>query len=155
MLIEEVMARVVATIDVNDTLAEAGKQMLAFSAGALPVLSHGRLVGVLTDRDLAVRATARGLEPRRVRVREVMSHDPITCSARQSVEAAAALMQLHRVRRLVVIDGAGQPAGIIAVDDLALRPESGALALAVLQHLQQHRDAELDSRFGSNLERSH
>jgi len=139
-----VMSHRAISVDANDTLVEAAERMRAQVVGVLPVLSHARLAGVVTDRDLAVRAVARGLDPRSARVREVMTADPVTCHPGESVEVAAGLMQHHGIRRLVVIDQSLLPVGILSVDDLALYPETGLLALQVLSQTATSRTTELD-----------
>jgi CBS domain-containing protein len=102
------------------------------------------LVGVLTDRDLAIRAIAQGLDPKKTHVRDVMTPEPLTVGRDERIETAAALMESHALRRLVVVDDWQRPAGILAVEDLSLFPETAPLAIAILRRLYGARSVELD-----------
>jgi CBS domain-containing protein len=99
---------------------------------------------MVTDRDLAVRGAARGLDARASQVREVMTKGPITCLPGEPVEAAVALMRRHGIRRLVVVDRALEPVGLLSIDDLALCPETRELAAELLTRVVALRSVELD-----------
>jgi CBS domain-containing protein len=144
MRVEELMSHQANTIDADQTLVEAAQRMRDSVVGALPVLSCGRLVGVVTDRDLAVRAVAWGLDVNHIHVRQVMSHGPVTCLPGESVEAAVDLMRHHQIRRLVVVDDSLLPIGLLSVDDIALFPETAPLAIQVLTRVPATRSVELD-----------
>lgn len=148
MQVDEVMSHRVTVVEADATLSEAAERMRAAVVGALPVVSCGRLVGMVTDRDLVVRGLARNLDGA-THVREVMTHNPVTCLGRESADAAAALMRRHEIRRLVVIDESLLPVGVLSVDDLALYPETGALAIQVLSRLPEARGLELDGSLES------
>jgi CBS domain-containing protein len=143
MRVEEVMSHRAMVIDADGTLREAAERMRVAVVGALPVLSNGRLVGMVTDRDLALRGLCHGLDCR-AHVREVMTRDPVTCLPGESVEEAAELMRSKAIRRLVVVDESLEPIGVLSVDDLALFPETCRLAARVLAHLPEGRGMELD-----------
>jgi CBS domain-containing protein len=103
------------------TLAEAAKKMASQDIGSLPVCSDKRkLVGIITDRDITVRAVARGLDPNQTRVQDVMTREVLSCRADSAVEDACELMESRQVRRLVVTDGEGAPIGILSLGDIAL-----------------------------------
>jgi CBS domain-containing protein len=144
MRVEEVMSHRVVTVDADDTLTEAAERMRTAVVGALPVLSYGRLVGMVTDRDLVVHAIARRRDGERTRVREVMSRGAITCLPAEDVDEAAARMRQHEIRRLIVVDESELPVGLLSVDDFALYPETAVLALQVLSRVTQMRSVELD-----------
>lgn len=119
MQIEDVMTRGVETISPNATLKEAAEKMRDQAIGALPVVEAERLVGMLTDRDITVRATAEGRDPKEVTVAEVMTEGVVTVGADEPIEVAEQLMESSAVRRLVVVDPQGRPAGMLSLDDLA------------------------------------
>jgi CBS domain-containing protein len=97
--------------------------------GLLPVCSDDdRLVGMLSDRDIAVRAVAEGLDPWTCKVRDVMTPNIVYCTEDQDVAEAAQLMKENQIRRLVVLDRNKQLAGIVSLGDLAV--ESGDEQLA-------------------------
>jgi nucleotide-binding universal stress UspA family protein/CBS domain-containing protein len=128
VLVKDVMTPTVEVIGPTTTLEEAAARMRALNIGMLPVRAGNALVGVITDRDMAVRAMAQGLDPKAAEVGGVMTPGVVSCFDDQSVEEAASIMATYRVRRLVVVDGAMRPMGIISLDDVAAGAENPALA---------------------------
>src|ERR1700704_2369743 len=108
------------------SLAEAAKKMASQDIGSLPVGSDKRkLLGIITDRDIHVRAVARGLDPTQTKVQDVMTKDVLSCRADSAVEEACRLMERQQVRRVVVTDGEDAPIGILSLGDLALSLRGG------------------------------
>ncbi len=132
MLVREVMTRHAATIDVGDTIGEAARRMRQLGVGALPILEEGTLAGIVTDRDLAVRGVAEGVDPERTPVRVAMTPQVIACVEDDDIEDAARRMEESAVRRLMVLDREGHLSGMLSVEDLA--DASVALAAEVLRH---------------------
>jgi CBS domain-containing protein len=124
----------------EDTLTEAAEQMKRLNVGMLPVCRDDHLIGVLTDRDIAIRGVANGLDPKQTKVRSIMSRLIISCFADQDQEAAATIMESHRVRRLPVLDRDDQLIGIISLSDLAARTGDEDLASRVLERLAAQRE---------------
>ncbi len=120
MLVRDVMTRGVETIAPTDSLRTAAQKMSALDIGPLPVVEGERVVGMVTDRDITVRATAEGLDPHSTRVRDVMSTEVVSCHEDQDVGQAAQMMRDKQIRRLVVLDRQGRLAGIVALGDLAV-----------------------------------
>ncbi len=133
MLIGDVMTRRVETIGPDATLQQAAEQMRSLGIGALPVTEAGRLVGMLTDRDITVRATAAGRDPTVATVGETMTRGVVTVRATDPLVSAERLMEEKAVRRLVVLDALNQVTGMLTLDDLAVIPNSSR-AGAALQH---------------------
>jgi CBS domain-containing protein len=122
MLVKFIMTPNVECVSVETTLQDAARKMKWLDVGTMPVCGdQGRLVGMLTDRDITIRATAFGLDPRVTQVREVMTKDVITCLEDQDLQDAMKLMEKHRVRRMVVLNSEHRLAGIISLGDLAIR----------------------------------
>ncbi|MCC7537648.1 MAG: CBS domain-containing protein [Deltaproteobacteria bacterium] len=117
------MTRAVEAIGPDTSLVEAARFMRDESIGFLPVLEEGRLVGVITDRDITVRATADALDAQSTRVGSVMTKPVVTISESESIYEADALMERHTIRRLVVLDGRGALCGVLSLDDLAVLPD--------------------------------
>jgi CBS domain-containing protein len=113
----ETMTRDVESTTPDATLQVAADQMRARSVGALPVRYGGRLVGIITDRNIVVRATAAGRDPAVTQVRDAMTPHVVTCFENQSIEEATALMEALKVRRLPVLNRQEQLAGIVTLDD--------------------------------------
>jgi CBS domain-containing protein len=136
MKVGQVMTSDVITIGPEATLTEAARRMRGLDIGPLPVADGGRLVGMLTDRDIAVRATAEGRDPQDTRVSDVMTRDVVCCFEDDDVLQAARAMAQYRKRRLVVVDGAGRVVGIVSLGDLALRARN-ELAGEALEAISQ------------------
>jgi CBS domain-containing protein len=139
-----------ATIGEFETVPNAAELMRANVIGTLPVVEHGRLLGIVTDRDLVVRAMARGESPWDLRVRDVMTPAPAVCTPEEPIARVVERMIARRVRRLIVVDE-GAVAGLLSVDDLVLRDETQSLALRLMAHLAVIR-GELDSPFAEAMQ---
>jgi CBS domain-containing protein len=120
MRLSNIMTGSIETVQPGATLAEAAKKMASQDIGSLPVCSERRVVGIITDRDITVRAVARGLDPNQTRVQDVMTKDVLSCSADSEISAACELMEKRQVRRLLVTDGEDTPVGIVSLGDIAL-----------------------------------
>ncbi|HEU4459090.1 MAG TPA: CBS domain-containing protein [Methylibium sp.] len=117
--VAEVMTRDVVCVSPDDTLQTAAARMDELNVGALPVCRDGRLLGLLTDRDIAVRACAVGLSPRTTRVDDVMTEPCRYCTPSQAVDAVLRQMGDLQIRRLPVLDDHEKLVGIVALGDLA------------------------------------
>ena len=130
MIISEVMTREVRVASPDDTLECVACVMEEGDFGSLPVAENDRLVGMLTDRDITIRAVARGLAPQDSKVGEVMSRDVRYVYDDESVGDVAQVMGDLHVRRLPVLDRDKRLVGIVSLGDLALsKPTSAGDAL--------------------------
>ena len=136
MLISEVMTRKVVIASPDDSLQRAAELMDDIDAGFLPVGENDRLVGMVTDRDITVRATAAGLAPEECTVRDVMSPDVKYVFEDQTVEEVARTMGGLQVRRLPVLSREKRLVGVVSLGDLALKKESSASM--ALKGVSQH-----------------
>ncbi|WP_244464994.1 CBS domain-containing protein [Candidatus Filomicrobium marinum] len=124
------MTRQVVLIHPNTTILDAAKKMRAEDVGALPVGENDRLIGMVTDRDTAMRAVAEDRAPAETTVREVMSDDVYYCFEEDDAEVAAASMARHQVRRLPVLNADKRLVGFVALADFGRKePQSGQTAL--------------------------
>jgi CBS domain-containing protein len=94
--------------------------MTLLDVGMLPVCKRDQVVGTLTDRDITIRATARGEDPSSIHVQDVMTSEVIECSEDCLVSEAARMMQDHQIRRLIVLDRGHHLVGIVSLGDLAV-----------------------------------
>lgn len=118
MQVREVMSKDVTLVDPQTTIREAARHMRDEDIGALPVGENDRLVGMVTDRDIAIRAVADDKAPQ-TPVREVMSQGITYCFEDDDVDAAAELMSQHQIRRLPVLNRDKRLVGMVALADLA------------------------------------
>ena len=119
--IAEVMTRDVEVISPNESLQHAAQMMDELNVGALPVCDGKDLVGMITDRDITVRATAVGLRPSDTSVAEIMTEQTRWCTEDQSVDEVLKQMGDVQIRRLPVMNAAHELVGIVSLGDLATR----------------------------------
>ena len=120
MEIKDIMMRSVETIEPDESISEAAAKMAAQNIGFLPVSQDGALLGVLTDRDIVVRAVARGFDPEQTIVEEVMTSTVVSLPESSDLEDASELMESRHVRRLIVTDDKDMPVGIVSMDKIAM-----------------------------------
>jgi CBS domain-containing protein len=133
----EAMTPDVVTVAPDAPLTEAARLMRESDVGPLPVCEGKRIVGMLTDRDITVRAIAEGRDPNITRVAEVMTPEVTCCQEGDDVERAAQLMQSAQLRRLLVVDAEGRLAGIVSLGDLALQTGDDELSGQTLERVSE------------------
>lgn len=126
MNISQVMTRDVQVGSPDDTLQKAAQMMEDCDFGVLPIEENNQLVGMLSDRDITIRAVAKGFDPEKHEVREIMTRDVKYISEDESVEDAAQMMSALKVRRLPVVDSREHLVGIISLGDLAISDDDVA-----------------------------
>ena len=122
MKVSKCMTREVQLVNPTQTIRDAARMMAELDAGALPVQQDDRLVGMITDRDIAVRAVAQGKSPD-TPVEDVMSREVLYCFDDQEIEDVARNMGEVKVRRLPVVNRDKRLVGIVSIGDLALKEE--------------------------------
>ena len=135
MQVKDVMTRGAEVVRPDATLQEAANKMKSLDVGPLPVCDGDKIIGMLTDRDITVRATAKGLDPKQTRVQEVMSKELITCLEDQDVKEAAELMQSKQIRRVPILNKDKRLVGMLSLGDLAHRTQDSKLAGKTLEEV--------------------
>lgn len=130
MKITEVMTRDVETVSPQQTVREAAAFMLSSDAGGIPVVEDDRVIGMITDRDIAVRGVAEGRGPD-TQVRELMTADVTCASEDDDVEDIAMRMSDEQVRRLPVVDQQGKLIGIVTLADISRSDQGEAASVAL------------------------
>src|SRR5215510_7768194 len=128
--VSDYMTRDVTVVTPNDTLQQAAKIMAQMDCGCLPVGENDRLVGMITDRDIAVRAVAAGKSPTTA-IRDVMSQEVKYCFEDDDVEEVAENMADIKVRRLPVLNREKRLVGIVSLGDIALFDGAGSAGSAL------------------------
>jgi CBS domain-containing protein len=131
MQVHEVMTKNVKIVSPTATIDKAASLMGEIDCGALPVGENDRLVGMITDRDITLRAVAKGRVPAQCTVREAMSPDIKYVFEDETSEAAAQNMSRLQVRRLPVLNRQQRLVGILALGDLAVKEDGPAPASAL------------------------
>jgi CBS domain-containing protein len=138
MQLKDIMTPKPECIRPDDTLQNAAARMRDLDVGPLPVCGDDdRLAGMITDRDIVVRAVAEGKDPRTTRVREAMTEEFIYCFEDQDVQEAARGMQEHQVRRLLVMNRDKRLVGIVSLGDLATESGDARKSGEVLQDVSE------------------
>lgn len=119
-IVREIMTAGARCVTPDTSLAAAAKLMGDLGVGSLPVCDRDRLIGMLTDRDIAIRAVSLGANPRKTTVREVMSSEVVYIFEDADIEEAALLLRSGKIRRLPVLNRAKRIVGIISLGDLAV-----------------------------------
>ncbi len=120
MQVSDVMTREVECTRPDATVREVSRRMSELEVGPMPVCDDGRLIGMITDRDITLRAIAEGSNPDTTPVRDVMTQGIYYCFDDQDVSEAAEMMKDKQVRRLAVFDRAKRLVGIVSLGDLAV-----------------------------------
>lgn len=116
--VRDIMTSNPTTVGPDASVVEAGRLMASEDVGSLPIVDGDRLVGVVTDRDIAVRVVAEGRDPNTTTVGEIASRDPVTVEPDEDLDEALSEMARNQVRRLPVVEG-DRLVGIVAQADVA------------------------------------
>ncbi|KIC23636.1 MULTISPECIES: CBS domain-containing protein [unclassified Leisingera] len=138
MLVHEIMTVPARFAAPQDSVGSAVQQMQNLGIGVLPVVEEGRVVGILTDRDLVLALAGQDSALEGLPVAAVMTPGVVCCQAEDTVEAAAALMGDHQIRRLPVLDEEGRLAGLLSITDIAVHA-SEQLAGEALGEIAEYR----------------
>ncbi|HXG21648.1 MAG TPA: CBS domain-containing protein [Methylomirabilota bacterium] len=133
MKVRDIMTSQVEIIHPDVTLQEAATKMSQLDVEPLPVCDGEQLIGMLTDRDITVRATAKGCDPTATTVREVMTPEVVYCFDDQDVETAAQMMEMRQIRRVPVLNRGKRLVGIVSLSDLAVEIGNRDLAGETLE----------------------
>ena len=128
MNVSDVMTRAVDYIGADESVREASWRMKNLAVRALAVVTDSEAVGLVTDRDIALRLGAEGLDPEETRVAAVMTRGIVVCREEDDLRIAARMMERRRIRQLVVINRKGRLSGIVSAGALAERLPPAAAA---------------------------
>ena len=135
MNVSEVMTPNPRTLELSDTLQDAARIMRDEDTGAVPVCEEGRVVGMVTDRDIVIRAIADG--DFEATMDDIVSEDVVTVTAEMTTTAAAELMSEHQIRRLPVVDADENIIGILSLGDLAVKEGRDSRMGETLEHISE------------------
>ena len=135
MKVSDAMSRDVAVASPTESIRNVAKIMAKIDAGSLPVGENDRLVGMITDRDIAIRAVAQGKAPT-TKVRDIMSEEVLYCYDDQDLDEVAKNMSEMKIRRLPVVNREKRLVGIISLGDLARNEDAGKTGETV-SHISQ------------------
>ena len=131
MKVKDIMSTKVESLLPYNSLRLAARKMSELNIGSMPIVENGKLLGIITDRDISVYAIAVGYGPQSTEVQKIMTKEVATCFEDQDLADAAQIMKQQHIRRLAVLDHDNCLEGFLSVDDIALA--SHDLAGAVLE----------------------
>ena len=137
MQVKEIMTCNVETINSDASLIEAAQKMRSLEVGALPVWENDELIGMITDRDIAIRAVAEEKNLSGTSVKEIMTSDVCCCFEDDDIQEAARLMEENSIHRLLVVNSSDQPIGFVSLSDIAVKSHDEHLAYEVLERISE------------------
>jgi CBS domain-containing protein len=137
MKIAEIMTPDPEIIRPDTVLKQAAETMKNLDVGLLPVCDGQRLVGMLSDRDITIRATAAGLDPAKTRADQVMTKDVFYCFEDKAVEEAVRVMEEKQIRRLPIVNRDKKLVGVVSLGDIAVRAGDPKLAGKAAKHVSE------------------
>jgi CBS domain-containing protein len=160
MKVQDVMTYDVQTCSPETNLAAAAMQMWRGDFGVMPIVAGGKVVGMITDRDICIAAATKHRDPANIRVKEVISGQVYGCSPDTDIHEALKIMQQKQVRRLPIISAEdGRLAGILSMNDVALKEQGGAKAELSAEDVETtmrgicaHRELPLTKQMESALQ---
>jgi CBS domain-containing protein len=141
MKVKEIMSSDVACVRMNDSVETAAQLMGQYDVGSIPVCDQDQVVGIITDRDIALRSVATGQENQRVG--DIMSADVATGEPNMDVHDAARVMSERQIRRLPIVDN-GRLVGIVALGDLSVEPALQDNAEWALKNISQPQGSRME-----------
>ncbi|HEV2730275.1 MAG TPA: CBS domain-containing protein [Terriglobales bacterium] len=136
MKVRDVMAQHPVCCRLTDTAQTVAQILRDEDIGSLPVISEAdseRLAGIITDRDLCCRILAAGLDPKTTSIEAYVTRDLVTCRPEQSLDSCAKLMELHQIRRVLIVDRDARCVGILSQADLARSDPSDRMRRTVAE----------------------
>ncbi len=137
MQLKEIMTPEVERMQKDLTVQEVAQKMKTLDVGLIPVYNDDRLVGMITDRDITIRAVAEGRDPSKTPVNAVMTPEVVYCYEDQTIDDAAKVMEEQQIRRLIILNRDKQLVGIVSLGDLATHRGSKRAASEALEKISQ------------------
>jgi CBS domain-containing protein len=135
MLVKDAMTANVVNATPRMTVQQAAAAMKERDVGILPVMESRRALGVITDRDIALRCCAEGRDPGSTTVAEIMTREVIDCRETRTLQDAGDLMEKNHVRRVLVTNDSDDVVGVLSLDDLAKRVRNPILTNEVIREV--------------------
>lgn len=123
MKVKEIMTQSVASLAPNDTIKHAAQLMEEHDIGSIPVCDNQKIIGIVTDRDITLRAVAQDEDTAKFKVREIMTSNPVVGKPDMDIHEAARIMSERQIRRLPVVGENDNIIGIVSLGDIAVEPK--------------------------------
>lgn len=136
MKVKDIMTTEIASLNTDDTIERAAQLMKQYDVGSIPVCSQDKVIGIVTDRDIAIRCVASGQDTKQHKVQDIMTANPVVGNPEMNVHDAAKLMSDSQIRRLPIVDN-NSLVGIVALGDISLEPQLQDNAEEALKNISQ------------------
>lgn len=137
MKAKDIMSSSIVSLSSNDTIEKAAVLMKEHDIGSIPVCDGGKIVGIVTDRDITLRAVSSGVNTSTESVKSVMSTNPVTATPDMSLDDISRIMSNEQIRRIPIVENQ-KVVGVISLGDLALEPKSDEKAGHSLSGISEH-----------------
>lgn len=137
MKVSEIMTTNFEMVEATSPLTEAAEKMASLNVGLLPVKEGTKLIGLITDRDIVVRALAAKRDPSETQVKDIITSQLVCCIDSDSIESAVQLMEEKQVRRLIVCNEKKEPIGVVSLGDVAAKAQQDELAGEALESISE------------------
>lgn len=137
MLVKDVMHKKAKVVNFQDSVEAAAKLMVTEDCGSIPVEKDDRMIGMLTDRDIAIRVVAKGKDPKKTKVQDVMSEGINYCFEEDSLDEASSKMSEKKHRRLPVINKERRLVGMLSLGDIARKNQASKVSSDILTRVSQ------------------
>lgn len=121
MLVKDIMSKEIVSLCSEDSVEKAAQLMKKEDVGSIPIVNQDKVIGIVTDRDIALRTVGSGCDVKQTKVKDIMTANPVTGSPDMDVHAAAKLMSENQIRRLPIQEN-NRLVGVVALGDISLEP---------------------------------
>lgn len=142
MKVKDIMTKSVVSLNSNDTVQKAASVMSEHNIGSVPVCDSNNVIGIITDRDIAVRTVAAGKDANNQAVREIMSSNPATGTPEMDVQDASRIMSERQIRRLPIVENQNL-VGVVSLGDIAVDPKLNHQAEQALSSISEPSTPEI------------
>ncbi|AKN33352.1 CBS domain-containing protein YhcV [Clostridium carboxidivorans P7] len=142
MKVQDIMTKCVVSLNAEDNVERAAQLMRKHNIGAIPVCNGDKVIGIVTDRDIAIRSAAEGQNSQKQTVREIMSSNPVVGDPSMDIEDASRIMSERQIRRLPIIES-NNLVGVVSLGDIAVQPNLQEEAEEALSNISEHTSPEI------------
>jgi CBS domain-containing protein len=137
MLVRDIMTKNPEALSLNTPISKVAKEMEELDCGFIPIVQDGEISGIITDRDIAIRAVAAGKDPNTTQAQEIMSTKSHCVQERDEIEVAAKKMCDLKVRRLIVLDENKHICGVVSLGDIATKCKDHKLDAEIIEYVSE------------------
>lgn len=142
MKVQDIMTKCVVSLNAEDNVERAAQLMKKHNIGAIPVCNGDKVIGIVTDRDIAVRSSAEGQNSQKQTVREIMSSNPVVGDPSMDIEDASRIMSERQIRRLPIMES-NNLVGVVSLGDIAVEPNLQEKAEEALSNISEQTAPEI------------